>query len=392
MPGSQISPSTNVRAARGTGSRLHLASVLQKGRKSANIHARSAVIRGIPVEMTSNIGVHGSLSGPPFDAVYSWVDGADPEYREQLVRYQRQERREVDEKSICPSRFRDNEEFRYSLRSLERYAPWICNVYLITNGQIPEWLNDTHGRLKIVRHEELFTNRDDLPTFNSHAIESHLHRIPGLSEHYLYFNDDVFLGNRVYPEDFLSELTGQRVYFEGWDLPSSMDDGSAMDRALAYTQALLNVRFHTKRRRRAIAHTPQLYQRSTVRELESIWTEAFRRTSRHRFRSPDDIAIRVLYYYFLIETQEYRYFPARLATGPWYSFLMVEADLERVCRRLREIAGLRPKFFCLNDDLGPATSREATMIRLELRAFLNCYFPEPSSFEKLNHPPPSGPT
>ncbi len=319
MPGSQISPSTNVRAARGTGSRLHLPSVLQKGRKSANIHGRSAVIRGIPVEMTSNIGVHGSLSGPPFDAVYSWVDGADPEYREQLVRYQRQERREVDGKSICPSRFRDNEEFRYSLRSLERYAPWICNVYLITNGQIPEWLNDTHGRLKIVRHEELFTNRDDLPTFNSHAIESHLHRIPGLSEHYLYFNDDVFLGNRVYPEDFLSELTGQRVYFEGWDLPSSMDDGSAMDRALAYT-------------------------------------------------------------------------PARLATGPWYSFLMVEADLERVCRRLREIAGLRPKFFCLNDDLGPATSREATMIRLELRAFLNCYFPEPSSFEKLNHPPPSGPT
>jgi hypothetical protein len=336
-----------------------------------------------------DIGVRASHSDHPLDAVYTWVDGADPDYQERLARHRHPQHRQIGQDSICPSRFRDNGELRYSLRSLEQYAPWVRHVYLVTNGQIPDWLEDSHGRLTIVRHEELFPNRDDLPTFNSHAIESHLHRIPGLSEHYLYFNDDVFLGNSVHPEDFLSELTGQLIYLEDWILPSSLDEGSAMDRAIAHTQDLLNARFHVKRRRRAISHTPQLYRRSIVRELEDIWTQAFRLTSRHRFRSPDDVVIRVLYYYFLIETTGHRYLPRRLATGPLladYAFFMVRENLERVRQRLAEIDGLRPKFFCLNDDLGLTVSGEAATIRLELLAFLNQYFPTPSSFEKSPAP------
>lgn len=108
--------------------------------------------------------------------------------------------------------------FVYFCRSLERYAPWIRNIYLVTNGQIPHWINLDHPRLKIITHEEIFEDKSNLPTFSSPAIEAHLHLIPGLSEKFLYFNDDVFLGQEIWPSDFYDPSLGQKVYFS-WPLP-----------------------------------------------------------------------------------------------------------------------------------------------------------------------------
>lgn len=121
-------------------------------------------------------------------------------------------------KEIDANRFEDNEELRYSLRSLEKHAPWIRKIFLVTNGQIPYWLNLDHPRLTIITHQEIFTNMSHLPTFSSPAIESHIHRIPGLSEHFLYLNDDVMLGSEVWPEDFYSPASGYKVYLS-WSLP-----------------------------------------------------------------------------------------------------------------------------------------------------------------------------
>ncbi|MPC19258.1 N-acetylglucosamine-1-phosphotransferase subunits alpha/beta [Portunus trituberculatus] len=140
-----------------------------------------------------------------------------------------------DLKEIDANRFEDNEclsilspfphplfyagqELRYSLRSLEQHAPWVRRIFLVTNGQIPHWLNLDNPRLTIVTHQDIFPNASHLPTFSSPAIESHIHRIPGLSDHFLYLNDDVMLMQEVWPEDFFSPGSGFKVYLS-WSLP-----------------------------------------------------------------------------------------------------------------------------------------------------------------------------
>ncbi|XP_059093508.1 N-acetylglucosamine-1-phosphotransferase subunits alpha/beta-like [Tigriopus californicus] len=124
----------------------------------------------------------------------------------------------ADDETHTPNRFADFEQLRYSLRSLEKYAPWVRQVFLVTNGQIPHWIDMDHPKLTVISHEEIFEDTDILPTFSSPAIEAHLHRIPGLSERFLYMNDDVMLGKEVWPEDFVTDDKGFKIRFS-WDLP-----------------------------------------------------------------------------------------------------------------------------------------------------------------------------
>lgn len=124
-----------------------------------------------------------------------------------------------DDADISASRFADNEELKYSLRSVEKHAPWVRNIFIVTNGQIPSWLNLDNPRLKIVTHEELFLNQSHLPTFSSPAIESHLHRIPGLSQKFIYLNDDVMFADNVWPDDFYTHANGQKIYLT-WPVPN----------------------------------------------------------------------------------------------------------------------------------------------------------------------------
>lgn len=91
-------------------------------------------------------------------------------------------------------------------------------IFIVTNGQIPSWLNVQHPRIHLIPHETIFANASHLPTFSSPAIEANLHRIPGLSEHFVYLNDDVMFGRAVYPSDFHTTGNGQRVYF-AWPAP-----------------------------------------------------------------------------------------------------------------------------------------------------------------------------
>ncbi|KAJ5715312.1 uncharacterized protein N7483_012493 [Penicillium malachiteum] len=165
----------------------------------------------------------------PIDAVYTWVNGSDPEWKvERDFWYQRwiQESDgssrnskaapsmsvENDDGASDENHYRDNDELRYSIRSLEKYAPWIHQIYIVTNGQVPSWLDRDDPRVKIVTHSEIFENSSDLPVFSSSAIESNLDRIAGLSDYFLYFNDDVFLGAPVEPEDFVGPSGSQKIY------------------------------------------------------------------------------------------------------------------------------------------------------------------------------------
>lgn len=175
------------------------------------------------------------LQYPQVDVVYTWVNGSDPiwfaEMQKYKVLYNKEHNittEETGDTATSANRFRDNDELkyvlfiifncRYSLRSLEVNAPWIRNVYIVTNGQVPSWIDTTNPHLHIITHKEIFKDQSALPTFSSPAIEMNLHHIPGLSDYFLYFNDDVFLGSPVHLTDFMTLQRGQ-VLFGSWEVP-----------------------------------------------------------------------------------------------------------------------------------------------------------------------------
>ena len=120
------------------------------------------------------------------DIVVLWVDGADPEW---LNEYSKYKGLSGDQRA---SRFRDWENLRYWFRGIERYAPWADKIHFVTWGHLPQWLNTASSKLNIVNHRD-FIPKEYLPTFNSHTIELNIHRIQGLADQFIYFNDDNFI-------------------------------------------------------------------------------------------------------------------------------------------------------------------------------------------------------
>lgn len=134
------------------------------------------------------------------DFVVLWVDSSDPEWRKQYKEYKGIRQTDYDD----DAHFRDWEIFRYWFRAVEKYAPWVHHIYVVTNGQSPQWLNLDHPKLSLVRHDE-FIPSEYLPTFNARAINLNVHRIPGLADHFVLFDDDMLLNSHVQPEYFFRE-------------------------------------------------------------------------------------------------------------------------------------------------------------------------------------------
>lgn len=139
------------------------------------------------------------------DFVVTWVDGADKEWQKQRAMWAKKEQgadSELFKKWINNDiRFRDWGLLKYWFRAVDKYASWVNKVYLVTCGQTPNWINTKNEKLILVNHED-FIPKKYLPTFNSNAIELNLHKIKGLSENFVYFNDDMFLTKMTKPEDF----------------------------------------------------------------------------------------------------------------------------------------------------------------------------------------------
>lgn len=130
------------------------------------------------------------------DFVVTWVDGSDKKWQEDRNYYSL---RNCGDSRI--KRYRDWDLLKYWFRGVENFAPWVNKIHFVTYGHLPNWLNTKHPQLNIVRHKD-FIPQEFLPTFNSNAIELNIHRIQGLAEQFVYFNDDVFLINNVKQEDF----------------------------------------------------------------------------------------------------------------------------------------------------------------------------------------------
>lgn len=137
----------------------------------------------------------------PVDFVVTWVDGTDPAWRAEKRIYEEAYGKNLQTNDNGEERYRDWDLFKYWFRAVEKYAPWVRNVYLVTCGQIPEWLNTDAPKLKLVSHVD-YIPKENLPTFNSNVIELNFHRIRSLAEHFVIFNDDTFLMRPCQPEDF----------------------------------------------------------------------------------------------------------------------------------------------------------------------------------------------
>lgn len=131
------------------------------------------------------------------DFVVTWVDDSDPDWRKKKAEFSS----ETEKEGNTEVRYRDWDTLKYWFRGVEKFAPWVRNIYFVTDNQKPEWLNTDHPKLKWVKHTD-FIPKEDLPTFNSNAIEWNLSRIEGLSENFVYFNDDMFVISPTVPEDF----------------------------------------------------------------------------------------------------------------------------------------------------------------------------------------------
>ena len=142
-------------------------------------------------KLTNNINI-------PIDFVVTWVDGNDMKWKQEKQKHFENCKENSMNGEKC---YRDWELFKYWFRSVEKYAPWVNKVYLVTYGHFPKWLNTNCSKLVIVNHKDFIPSKY-LPTFSSIPIELNIHRIKGLSENFVYFNDDVFLSQPVYPESF----------------------------------------------------------------------------------------------------------------------------------------------------------------------------------------------
>ncbi|GIE93647.1 stealth family protein [Paractinoplanes rishiriensis] len=319
----------------------------------------------------------------PIDVVYTWVDGGDPDWRARKAAALRENGwvSEVSGQAANDSRFVSRDELRYSLRALHAFAPWVRHIFLVTDGQVPAWLDTGRPDLTVVTHREIFGDTGRLPTFNSQAIESRLHRIPGLAEHFLYLNDDVILGRPVAPEMFFTP-GGLTRFFPSTALvdsaPRQPTDPPA-NSAGKNNRRLIQQAFGRVLTRK-MKHTPHPSRRSVLAEIELRFAEHVTATAGHQFRHPDDIAM-------LSSLQQYyAYLTGRAAPGDIKYMYTDLADPVTPLRLARALHDRHLDAFCLNDtDSSPAAAAEQAALLAE---FLPLYLPFPSPYE-LTAPRPA---
>nr|XP_057919911.1 N-acetylglucosamine-1-phosphotransferase subunits alpha/beta-like isoform X2 [Doryrhamphus excisus] len=288
---------------------------------------------------------------------------------------------------LTANRFEDNDALRHSLRSVEKFAPWVRHIFVVTNGQIPFWLDLSNPRLSIVTHKEIFLNHSHLPTFSSGAIESHLHRIPGISQKFIYLNDDIMLGKDVWLDDFYNPSNGQKVYvtspihpcaqhcpetliengrcnpqcnnaacdWDGGDCKArkqrSFQDQfeedehlqqaghklqSTFSESLRFVNRLYNRKFGIMTRK-SPAHTPHLFDVFIMQELQDTFPKEFEKTSSHYVRQSDDMQISFSYYYFLMSAKHKVNISEVFDTADKdHSGILSESEIQDLGRRIQK--------------------------------------------------------
>ncbi|HET6532505.1 MAG TPA: stealth conserved region 3 domain-containing protein [Actinoplanes sp.] len=319
----------------------------------------------------------------PIDVVYTWVDGSDPAWLERKARALGDNTwvSGVNGQTANSSRFACRDELRYSMRALHCFAPWVRRIFLVTDNQVPAWLDTDYPHVTVVGHSEVFGDTGRLPTFNSQAIESRLHRIDGLAEHFLYLNDDVFLARPVSPTMFFTP-GGLTRFFPSTALVDSAPrtpDDAPVNSAGKNNRRLIQEAFGRVLTRKML-HTPHPSKRSVIAEIEQRFAEHVETTASHQFRHPDDISL-------LSSLQQYyAYLTGRAAPGEIRYMYTDLADPRTPFRLARLLHNRHLDAFCLNDTDSDADA--AALQAALLTEFLPAFLPFSGPFE-LAQPRPA---
>jgi hypothetical protein len=235
------------------------------------------------------------LSCATVDVVYTYVNGSDPVHLESL--------RQTDNQDEEPGRFRDYDVLRFSLRSVQAFFPLARLVHIvIADGEaVPWWLNVSDSRIRVVRHSHIMP-KTALPTFNSNAIESNLHLIPGLADCFVYLNDDMLFGRLQDSLDYYWDVKRgkQRVHFGTWLAPMlDRAENNVWHRAVARTNDEIS-RFYGTEARLYPLHGCYFFNKHIFAEMRKRFEESFEETLHTTFRSENDMVLSFVYPHFAV--------------------------------------------------------------------------------------------
>lgn len=349
-------------------------SLTRRGIKRPDAHRQTVELHGLAWPSIENMFVdHVFDIRFDIDMVFSWVDGSSTTYQ--------QERRELETEAVLgegdnhASRFRHVDELKYALRSVHMFAPWIRRIFIATDSPAPAWLA-AHPRVTLVRSHDHFSDPSVLPTHNSMAVESQLHNIEGLAEHFLYSNDDMFFGRPLEPGLFFTPggisrfmLSPNRI-----GLGESEVERSGFENSARINRKLLWDRFGAFTTHH-LEHSAAPLRRSVMAELEQEFPAEFQATAASTFRAAGNISVtNSLYHYYALLT-------GRAAMHKDGTGIYVDTASSAGLAELETILGRRKAdFLCLNDgSTGDASDAER---REKMNDFLEKYFPFKAPWEK----------
>lgn len=332
------------------------------------------------------------MTGYPIDIVIPWVDDSDPKWQEQRAEYQPS--LVADSSS---ARYRDWDVLHYWFRSIEKNASWVRKIHFVTFGHLPSWLCTDHPKLHIVNHED-YIPEEYLPTFSSHTIELNLHRIPGLAEHFLYFNDDVYLAKESLPEHFF--VNGLPCDSAILGVIKNTNPENHMPYIMLNMMALINMHysqrevltrhftkwFHPRYGKYLLNnlylspwssftgfrnfHNCTGFLKSTFDEVWETFPEILDHTCRNRFRMREDVNQYLFRYWQLVKGDF-------VPVAPHSAYLTIGSQDTSLATKYFEDKKYR--VVCINDDpMGFDFETE----QKKLAEVLGSFFPEKSSFEK----------
>ena len=325
------------------------------------------------------------------DFVLTWVDGADREWQAERCKYN--PAKGADDSA---ARYRDWENLQYWFRGVEKFAPWVNRIYFVTCGHVPSWLNKAHPKLKLIRHSD-YMNPEYLPTFNINSIELNFHRIPELSDQFVYFNDDMFLLNAVMEEDFFKNGLPRDCCIETALVQDDirnpfasilMNDAALVNMHYAKSQvikkhwkkwfspaygkmALRNLLMLPYREFSSFkyTHLPSAFLKSTYEQLWKEEEEILDEVCRNRFRTSFDVNQYVMKYW---QYMEGKFVPQSPYIGRFYTIGLHDKQIHSAIR------GQQYKMICINDtsDVGDFEKQKRRIIES-----FESILPEKSSFE-----------
>lgn len=338
------------------------ADVGDDAQREQNLPTRPELLAAGPFEVTE-----------PIDVVYTWVDGGDTAWLRRRAATMGEQPTWHSE-SASAARFAQRDELRYSLRSIHAFAPWVRDIYIVTDRQTPRWLNTNSSEVRVVDHLDVFADTDGLPVYNSHAIETQIHHLSGLSNNFLYFNDDMFLGAPIEPGSLVSAVGLPGIRFSASRVPIA--EIAALDTPV--DSALRNVRRLIERDfGRTVfstsSHIPYSLRVDILYEMEDRYRGEWNRTARSRVRSREDVSPLSSFF------QYYAWFTGRaFLAGIRHSYLNLASD--RVAQRLERLLSAGDfQAICLNDS--DARVDEEPALQAMLGAFFGGYYPLPARWE-----------